>query len=231
MARKSVRRWLGAALLAVGVVFTTAAPAAAVPAWNLISGQELRHASGARCTLGFNAYAGDARVILTAGQCTSLGGSWFGVGGYIGESAGSSFPGNDYGLISVQSTDALSTPLVDRYSAGSDVTIIGVANPTVGMSVCYSSPLSGWVCGGTVTAVNQTVCYPQGCVTGLTRTSLCPAPGSGGAPVVTNPGAGTTVRAVGLLTGGSGSCTRTGTSWLQPIAEPLAAYGLTLYTG
>jgi hypothetical protein len=68
-------------------------------------------------------------------------------------------------------------------------------------------------------------------VSGLIRTSMCPDLGSSGAPVVTNPGSGTTVRAVGLVIGGSGNCTVGGTTYVQPIAEPLAAYGLTLVTG
>ena len=220
-----------------------AAPAAAEPVagkeipaastsqapWHLISGQ-LIYSSGSRCTLGFNATRGTGRYLLTAGHCTAGGGSWYGVGGYIGPVVGSSFPSNDYGLIQVASTSALSTPLVDRYSSGSDVTVTGTATPPVGSSVCYSSPASGWRCG-TVTGVNQTVCYPQGCVNGLIRTSLCPAGGASGAPVVTNPGSGTTVRAVGLIAGGSGNCSSGGSTWVQPIGEPLAAYGLTLVTG
>jgi hypothetical protein len=49
--------------------------------------------------------------------------------------------------------------------------------------------------------------------------------------VVTNPGAGATVRAIGLVIGGSGNCTSGGTTWVQPIGEALSAYGLTLVTG
>jgi len=208
------------------------------PYWDLISGQ-LIYSGAARCTLGFNAYSGSVRpgqaeptrFVLSAGHCTAGGGtSWYGVGGYIGPGAGSSFPTNDYGLIRVASPDAESTPLVDRYSAGGDVTITGAAGPTVGSSVCYSSPVGGWRCG-TVTGVNQTVCYPEGCVYQLIRTNMCAEPGSSGAPVVTNPGSGSTVRAIGMVIGGSGNCTTGGTTWVQPIQEVLSVYGLTLYTG
>lgn len=200
------------------------------PVWDLISGQRI-YSGSTTCTLGFNAYSGATRYVLAAGHCVAAGSSWYGVGGYIGPAVGSSFPGDDYGLIRVASASAASTALVDRYSAGSDVTIIGLASPTVGQSVCYSSPVSGWQCGGTITGTNQTICYPQGCVYGLARSSLCPAPGASGAPVVTNPGSGTTVRAVGMLSGGSGNCSSGGTSYIQLLAEPLAAYGLTLVTG
>jgi hypothetical protein len=54
--------------------------------------------------------------------------------------------------------------------------------PYVGMPVCKDGSTTGWTCG-TVTAVNVTVCYPQGCVTGLARTNMYAAPGDGGAPV------------------------------------------------
>jgi hypothetical protein len=200
------------------------------PVWDLISGQEIRSATGTRCTLGFNARSSAARYVLSAGHCVSAGSSWYGVGGYIGPAVGSSFPTNDYGLIQVTSVAAVSTPLVDRYTSGSDVTITGTAGASPGMSVCYSSPVTGWRCGSVI-GVNQTVCYPQGCVYQMIRTNLCPEPGTSGAPVVTNPGAGTTVRAIGLMGGGAGNCTSGGTSWVQPIGEVLSAYGLTLYTG
>jgi hypothetical protein len=231
-------RWLAAILLALGLAITTVPAASATPPpsptgvaapWNLISGQ-LLYSGSVRCVLGFNAKAGTTRYIVTAGHCTSAASSWSGVGGYIGVSAGSSFPGNDYGLIRVTSAAALSTPLVDRWSSGADVTITGATTPPIGSGVCYSSPIAGWRCGS-VQGLNQTVCYAEGCVSGLIRTSMCPDLGSSGAPVVTNPGSGTTVRAVGLVIGGSGNCTVGGTTYVQPIAEPLAAYGLTLVTG
>lgn len=215
---------------AAGTVTVEHVAEAPRPVWDLIGGQEIRSAGGARCTLGFNARSGATRYVLSAGHCVSVASSWYGVGGYIGSSAGSSFPGNDYGLIRVESAAAVSTPLVDRYTSGSDVTILGVASPPVGTSVCYASPVAGWRCGS-VTGVNQTLCYPQGCVYQLIRSNVCSAPGASGAPVVTNPGSGTTVRAVGMVSGGSGNCTSGGTTWIQPISEPLAAYGLTLYTG
>ncbi len=212
---------------AVTVEHVAAAPR---PVWDLVSGQEMRSESGARCTLGFNARAGATRYVVSAGHCVGAAATWYGVGGLIGTSGGSSFPGNDYGLIRVTSATAASTPLVDRYTSGGDVTVTGATTPGIGTSVCYSSPVTGWRCGS-VTGLNQTVCYPQGCVYQLIRTTLCPEPGTSGAPVVTNPGSGTTVRAVGVVAGGSGGCTSGGTSWVQPISEPLAAYGLTLVTG
>ncbi|WP_447008246.1 S1 family peptidase [Saccharothrix isguenensis] len=167
---------------------------------------------------------------MAAGHCARAGSNWHGVGGYIGTGVGSSFPANDHGLIRVASDAAVSTPLVDRHGSGGDVTITGATNPFVGMSVCYSSPVPGWQCGS-ITGVDQTVCYPQGCVNQLARASMCAESGASGPPVVTNPGAGSTVRAVGLVSGGSGNRASGGTAWIQPVSEPLPVYGLTLHTG
>jgi hypothetical protein len=227
MATSFLRR-LGTVVLGLALASAPAVADAAALSWNLISGQQITKGA-TRCTLGFNAHsAAGARYIIVSGHCLGGGGTWSGAGGVIGPDAGGSFPGNDYGLISVTSAAAVSTPLVDRYSAGPDATIIGVKNPAPGMAVCSSSPVTGWHCG-TITAINQTVCYPQGCVTGLARSNLCPETGSSGAPVVTN--TGTRVYAVGLTSGGSGNCTSGGTTYIQPVTEPLAAYGITLYTG
>lgn len=224
---KGVAKWasgLGAG--AVRVDHVTAAPE---PMWSLIGGQAIRTSSGSRCSLGFNARnSSGARYVITAGHCTNLGGTWSGSGGTIGSVAGTSFPTNDYGIIRVSSSSAVSTPLVDRYSAGSDVTVTGAATATVGMAVCRSGSTTGWRCGS-VTATNQTVCYSQGCVYQMIRTNVCAEPGDSGGSLVTN--TSTRVRAVGLTSGGSGNCSSGGTTYYQPVPEVLSRYGLTLYTG
>ena len=103
-------RRLGTVLLAIALAFGFMGPASAVASWNLISGQLITN-GGARCTLGFNAHsAAGARYIIVAGHCLGGGGTWSGVGGVIGPDAGSSFPGNDFGLISVQSAAQLAVP-------------------------------------------------------------------------------------------------------------------------
>jgi streptogrisin C len=124
------------------------------------------------------------------------------------------------------------TAWVDRYAAGSDVTITGSSDATVGMAVCRSGAASGWHCG-TVTATNTTVCYLDGCVSQMIRTDLCAAPGDSGGSLVTNPSgssSGREVHAVGLTSGGTGDCTSGGTSYFQPISEALAAGTATLIT-
>jgi streptogrisin C len=199
--------------------------------WSVIDGQAI-FASGSRCSAGFNARnsAGN-RFVITAGHCTNLGGSWTGVGGTLGSVGGSSFPGNDYGVIRVTSASAVSTPLVDRYSSGVDVTVVGSTVTPVGGRVCRSGSTTGWRCG-TVQARNQTVSYASGIVSGLVRTSACAEPGDSGGAFVSDPGSlGGRVHAQGVTSGGSGNCTSGGTTFFQPVTEVLSVYGLTLYTG
>jgi streptogrisin C len=197
--------------------------------WNLIGGQAI-YTGAARCSLGFNATSGGNRYVITAGHCTAAGARWTGTGGTIGRRAASSFPTNDYGVIRVTSSLAVSTPLVDRYSSGSDVTVTDPVTATNALAVCRSGSTTGWRCGS-VTGVNQTVCYPQGCVYQLVRTNVCAEAGDSGGSLVTNPGSGSTVRAVGVTSGGSGNCTSGGTTYFQPVTEILSVTGLTLVTG
>jgi streptogrisin D len=76
---------------------------------------------------------------------------------------------------------------------------------------------------GTITAVNQTVRYPQGTVSGLIRTNICAQPGDSGGPLFTG-----TV-ALGLTSGGSGNCSTGGTTFFQPVTEALSVYGAQVY--
>jgi streptogrisin C len=198
------------------------------PYWNIIGGQAI-FSGGSRCSAGFNARAAVVRYVITAGHCTNIGSTWTGVGGSLGTRAGSSFPTNDYGIIQVTSAAALSTPYVDRYTAGSDVRVTGAANAFIGQPVCRSGSTTGWRCG-LVLATNQTVCYPQGCVSQMIRATACAEPGDSGGALVSNPLLGTTVTALGLTSGGSGTCRLGGTTFFQPIGEVLSRYGLTLVT-
>jgi streptogrisin C len=228
-ADSAVAGW--AARLGAGSVQIKQVSQAYKPVWNLIGGQAITTTAGARCSAGFNARnSSGTRYVITAGHCGNLGGTWSGSGGTIGTVANSSFPTNDYSRIRVSSSSAVSTPLVDRYSAGSDVTVTGARSASTGLAVCRSGSTTGWHCGS-VTATNQTVCYAEGCVGQMIRTNVCAEPGDSGGSLVTNPGSGSRVQAVGLTSGGSGNCSSGGTTFFQPITEPLSAYGLTLYTG
>jgi streptogrisin C len=203
---------------------------AAKPYWDIIGGQPI-YTGSSRCSVGFNARSGSTRYVITAGHCTNIGTDWTGVGGTLGATADSSFPSNDYGIIQVTSSSAKSTPLVDRYSSGSDVTVTGPAGSSIGQPICRSGSTTGWRCG-TVTGMNQTVNYGGGLIVhGLTRTSACAQPGDSGGPFVSNPGSGSQVTARGTTSGGSGDCSVGGTTFFQPVNEVLSRYGLTLYTG
>jgi streptogrisin C len=197
--------------------------------WNIIGGQAIRN-SVARCSAGFNARSSAARYVLTAGHCGELGGTWSGSGGVIGPVAAYNFPGDDFAAIQITSASAVQTALVDRYSAGADVTVAGSAVAPVGSSVCRSGSTTGWHCG-TIQATNQTVNYGGGdIVRGLTRTNVCAEPGDSGGAYV-SPNGATRVQAQGFTSGGSGNCRSGGTTFFQPVNEALSRYGLSLVTG
>ena len=72
-------------------------------------------------------------------------------------------------------------------------------------------------------AVNATVNYPEGRVTGLIRTNVCAEGGDSGGPLFD----GST--ALGLTSGGSGNCSRGGIMFFQPVTEALNVYGVAVY--
>ena len=170
---------------------------------------------GARCSVGFSVNGG----FVTAGHCGSTGRATTQPSGTF---RGSSFPGNDYAWVQVA---AGNTPrgLVNNYSGGT-VTVAGSTEAAVGASVCRSGSTTGWRCG-TIQAKNSSVTYPQGTVTGLTRTNACAEPGDSGGSWMSGS------QAQGVTSGGSGNCSSGGTTYFQPVNEILSVYGLTLVTG
>lgn len=135
---------------------------------------------------------------------------------------GSSFPGNDYAWVAVNSSW---TPVgvVNGYSNGI-VQVGGSADAAVGSSVCRAGSTTGWHCG-TIQARNASVTYPEGTITGLGRTSVCAEPGDSGGSYISGS------QAQGVTSGGSGNCSSGGTTYFQPINEILQVSGLTLVTG
>ena len=56
---------------------------------------------GRRCSLGFNVRSGSTYYFLTAGHCTNIA-SWYANSSktaLLGTVTGTSFPGNDYGIV------------------------------------------------------------------------------------------------------------------------------------
>ncbi|MFI0483406.1 S1 family peptidase [Actinomadura sp. 9N215] len=176
-----------------------------------------------RCTLSFNVRKASAYYFLTAGHCVASATAWYadpGLTKLLGHSTSSSFPGDDYGLVKYASAPEDTRGGV-RFG-GEFYDITGVGNPTIGQVVTRVTGTTG-VQTGQVTALNQTVNYPEGTVSGMIRTTLCSEPGDSGAPVFSDH------LAIGLISGGSGNCSSGGTTFVQPIGEPLQAYGLEIY--
>ncbi|AJE81970.1 streptogrisin-B [Streptomyces albus] len=190
-----------------------------------VSGGSSVYGAGARCTAGFNVHNGSDYYFLTAGHCTEAAQDWYAdpaLTVYIGSTAGSSFPGNDYGLVRYQNP-AVPHPSDVRNATGVVTQITGAGQATVGQQVCTTNDRTTGVHCGTVTGLNATVNYGNGqVVSGLAQTTLCSEPGSSGSPVFSG------TIALGLISGGSGNCTSGGTSFYQPVPEVLSAYGLTI---
>jgi streptogrisin D len=187
-----------------------------------IAGGEAIRTGGSRCSLGFNVRDGSgAQFFVTAGHCTNIGSTWTNNSGTVlGTRSASSFPGNDYGVVRYTNTTIAKPGSVFLFSGSQDIT--QSANATVNQSVRRSGSTTG-VHSGRVTAVNATVNYPQGTVTGMIRTTVCAEPGDSGGSLF----AGTT--ALGLTSGGSGNCTFGGTTFFQPVTEVLSRFGLSVY--
>ncbi|WP_213450294.1 S1 family peptidase [Rhizomonospora bruguierae] len=184
-----------------------------------IAGGQAIYTSNARCSLGFNVHSGSTYYFLTAGHCTNIGSTWSDGSTTIGTRAGTNFPGSDYGIVRYTNTSIAHPSAVYLYSGSQ--TISSVATAYVGMSVRRSGSTTG-VRSGTVTAVNATVTYAEGRVSGLIRTNVCAEPGDSGGSLFSGSAA------VGLTSGGSGNCTTGGTTYFQPVTVPLSVYGVTI---
>lgn len=171
------------------------------------------HTSGSRCSAAFTV-RGQNEYVLTAGHCTDIGNRWTTSSGQlIGNTALSSFPGNDYGFIQVANPGAL---------GATNGSISRIGRPPVGSQVCKRGSTTGTTCGQ-ILGYNQTVNYPQGTVFGLIVTNVCVQPGdSGGALYRSSTGVGITS---GGTTGGCGGFFR---SFFQPADEPIDRFGLSL---
>nr|WP_237518270.1 S1 family peptidase [Streptomyces sp. SID4982] len=187
----------------------------------LISGGDAIYASSWRCSLGFNVQDSAGNYyFLTAGHCTDGAGTWWSDSSHstvLGTTAGSSFPGNDYGIVRYTNGS------VTKSGAVGSQDITSASTPSVGTSVTRRGSTTG-IHSGTVQALNATVNYGGGdIVSGLIQTNVCAEPGDSGGPLY----GGT--RAYGLTSGGSGNCSSGGTTFFQPVVEALNAYGVHVY--
>jgi streptogrisin D len=181
-----------------------------------ISGGDAIYTGGSRCSLGFNVRSGSTYYFLTAGHCTNAGSTWTNGSATLGTRAGTSFPGNDYGIVRYTNTTITKSGAV----GSQDITSAGT--PAVGATVYRRGSTTG-IHSGRVTALNSTVNYAEGSVSGLIRTTVCAQPGDSGGSLYS----GTT--ALGLTSGGSGNCSSGGTTYFQPVTEPLSVYGVSVF--
>lgn len=185
----------------------------------LINGGDPIYSTAGRCSLGFNVVKGSTYYLLTAGHCTNLATTWrtgSSTGAIIGNVTGTSFPTNDYGIVVYTNST-----ITHGGSVGSQ-DITNARNPSVGETVSRRGSTTG-IHTGKVTALNQTVNYAQGTVYGLIKTTVCAEPGDSGGPLYSS------TSALGLTSGGSGNCTSGGTTYFQPVTEPLSVYGVSVY--
>ncbi|MEU5422702.1 S1 family peptidase [Streptomyces sp. NPDC020667] len=181
----------------------------------------------ARCSVGFNVKrAGKPDGFLTAGHCGNVIKSWAQVQGgpEIAKTVKSAFPRTDFALAEY-TADVAHPSAVNLYNGGM-LPITGARDAAMGDKVGRSGSTTG-THFGTVLAVNQTVNYQEGQVTGLVKTDVCAQPGdSGGAFFAYDPqNPPASSAALGITSGGDGDCMTGGTTYFQPVTAALAASG------
>ncbi|MFJ4972933.1 carbohydrate-binding protein [Streptomyces sp. NPDC088755] len=188
-----------------------------------IRGGDAYHMNGGgRCSVGFSVTRGTQNGFVTAGHCGRTGTTTNGVDQQAqGTFQGSTFPGRDYAWVATNA-NWVPRPLVNGYGRG-DVSVTGSTPSVVGASVCRSGSTTGWHCG-TIQQLNTSVTYPEGTISGVTRTTVCAEPGDSGGAYISGS------QAQGVTSGGSGNCSSGGTTYFQPLLPALEAYGLTLVT-
>ncbi|GGN63485.1 protease [Streptomyces albiflavescens] len=190
-----------------------------------LNGAQPIFSTGGRCSAGFNVTNGQSEFILTAGHCGPAGSVWFADNQgsqQVGRTITTAFPGSDFSLVQYdKGRQTTAGANVVAIGGGNGVRITGAADPTVGQRVFRSGSTSG-LHDGKVTALNATVNYPEGTVTGLVETTVCAEPGDSGGPLFSEG------IALGVTSGGNGDCTTGGTTFFQPVTKALTALGVQL---
>ncbi|MET9059180.1 MULTISPECIES: S1 family peptidase [Streptomyces] len=193
----------------------------------MVAGGDAIFSARSRCSLGFNVVRNGAPAFLTAGHCTVGNRNWSDRPGRapIATAQATLFPGRgDFALVTYNNPNTVA-PSTVNLGGGRSLRIVRAANATVGQTVSRMGSTTG-LRSGRVTALNATVNYPEGTVTGLIRTTVCAEPGDSGGAMFSGNGS-----AIGLTSGGSGNCRTGGTTFFQPVTTALAAVGATLGTG
>ncbi|MBD0422983.1 alpha-lytic protease prodomain-containing protein [Streptomyces sp. TRM S81-3] len=192
------------------------------PLYDLRGGEAYYINNSGRCSIGFPVTKGTQQGFATAGHCGRTGASTSGHNRVAqGTFQGSVFPGRDMAWVATNSSWT-ATPYV-KGAGGQNVQVTGSTQATVGASVCRSGSTTGWHCG-TIQQLNTSVTYPEGTISGVTRTTVCAEPGDSGGSYISGS------QAQGVTSGGSGNCSSGGETFFQPINPLLQNYGLTLKT-
>jgi streptogrisin C len=211
-----MRRILATLTVLAAFLFGLPTTAHAAPA-PLGGGSDLFTAGGpsGRCSASFAATGGAAGYLIAGPACPATVGTLLYSGNQVlvGPVASA-----QNGVVLVEVTNTTDWELVSWVPFGGiDVAIRGSAEAPVGGTVCLISRTTGKSCGS-ITAKNQTVHFPEGSLTGLTRTTICLEPG--GVAFISGD------QAQGVPIGGGGCV-----SYFRPINQVLATYGLALLTG
>ncbi|MGY6653560.1 S1 family peptidase [Amycolatopsis sp. TRM77291] len=214
-------RSLSCLVLAFGLALPATAHASAQAP--LGGGSVLQSSAATRCTAGFAAVSGKTGYLIASSACGRPGDTIRSAGRVVGVVVGTQTPPT--GVIVIRVTNTTDWRLVGSIPpVDSRVTITGSVEAPVGSSVCRYGATTGWHCG-IIQAKNVSITFPEGTLTGLTRTSVCAEPGDHGGPFVSG------TQAQGVLVGGSGNCSSGGTTYFYPVNRVLSAYGLTILTG
>jgi streptogrisin C len=218
----AAKAWIASSGADASAVQVRASAGRPKPLYEIRGGDAYYTSQGYRCSIGFAARRGTALGFTSAGHCGTPGVTTTGYNQVAqGSFQLSSFPGDDFSWVQTNA-DWTAAGVVNGYSAGI-LPVRGAAVTQPGGSVCRSGSTTQWHCG-TVQALNSTVNYPEGSVSGLTRTNVCAEGGDSGGSFISGD------QAQGMTSGGSGNCTSGGTTYFQPIAEALSRGGLTLVT-
>lgn len=143
------------------------------------------------CTSGFNNYR--PGTTTTAGHCGKAAPTWYdGHKNELGSVSSAVFPGHDWSVITPTAGWTLNNTVI---SNGTPKAITTFATPKVGEQVCGTGATSGTQCG-MVEAVNVSVNYPDGVVTGLAESTQDGNAGDSGGPVYDGS------KGLGMISGG-----------------------------
>ncbi|GAA2394145.1 S1 family peptidase [Dactylosporangium salmoneum] len=175
-------------------------------------------AAGGRCLVGFNARALPDYYFLTSAHCVGAVGSTVyadAAHAVVLGTVATKNAGFDYALVRYTNATIARPSAVDLHN-GTLAPITSFGTGHVGQTVTQSGQTG--LRTGVITALNVTVNYADGTVTGLIRASVCSQPGDSGGPLFA------ATAGIGMTSGGSGCA-----GYFSPAARAASAYGVAPY--